>query len=149
MIIWDTILTKLIGTLPAEVVSYYKEKKKLEQEVDLERLRGKAEYERAKTQRASESEGRDHDWEIESIKNSGWKDEWVLILLSIPLVLVFIPYTQEGVLEGFQTLEQTPQWYQWLILVIFTAIYGIRIYRRRPNSIPETRYITVEEKKDE
>ena len=74
MIIWDTILTKLVGTLPETVVSYYKEKKKLEQEVELEILRGKAEYERMKTKRASESEGRDADWELESIRNSGFKD---------------------------------------------------------------------------
>ena len=132
MIIWDTILTKLIGTLPAEVVGYYKQKKQLEQEVELEKLRGKAEYERTKTQRASESEGRDHEWEIESIKNSGWKDEWVLILLSIPLIMVFVPQAQVYVLDGFLTLEQTPQWYQWLILAVFTAIYGIRLWRRKP-----------------
>ena len=131
MIIWDTILTKLVGTLPETVVNYYKEKKKLEQEVELEILRGKAEYERQKTMRASESEGRDADWELESLRNSGWKDEWVLVLLSIPLVLTFIPYTQPTVLEGFAALETTPDWYRWLIMVIFTAIYGIRIWRRK------------------
>jgi len=131
MILWDTILTKLVGTLPETVVDYYKQKRALEQEVELEKLKGKAEYERMKTKRASESEGRDADWELESIRNSGWKDEWVLILLSIPLILVFIPYTQEGVMEGFATLEKTPGWYRWLIMIIFTAIYGIRVWRRK------------------
>ena len=131
MIIWDTILTKLVGTLPETVVSYYKEKKKLEHDIELERLRGKAEWERQKTQRASESEGRDADWELESIRNSGWKDEWVLILLSIPLILVFLPWTQPTVLEGFAALETTPDWYRWLIMIIFTAIFGIRIWRRK------------------
>jgi len=131
MVIWDTIISKLIGTLPETVVDYYKEKKKLEQEVELEKLRGKAEWERQKTMRASESEGRDADWELESIRNSGWKDEWVLILLSIPLIFVFIPWTQPTVLEGFAALETTPDWYRWLIMIIFTAIFGIRVWRRK------------------
>jgi len=131
MVIWDTIISKLIGTLPETVVDYYKEKKKLEQEVELEKLRGKAEWERQKTMRASESEGRDADWELESIRNSGWKDEWVLVLLSIPLIFVFIPWTQPTVLEGFAALETTPDWYRWLIMIIFTAIFGIRVWRRK------------------
>jgi hypothetical protein len=129
--IWDKIVGSVLGTLPGEVVGYYKEKRKLEHDMELEKLKGKIAYEQAKTKRAEESEGRDHDWELESIRNSGWKDEWVLILLSIPLVLVFIPYTQETVMEGFNTLAQTPDWYRWLILVIFSAIFGIRIWRRK------------------
>lgn len=75
----------------------------------------------------------DATWELESLRAhaSGWKDEFVLLLLSIPLVLVFFPATAPAVLEGFAILEQTPLWYRWLILLIFTAIYGIRIYRRQ------------------
>ena len=146
MILWDSILSKIVGTLPEIVVDYYKEKKQLENQLQLEKLKGKIAYEAAKTQRAEASEGRDHDWEIEQIRNSGWKDEWVLVLLSIPLVTCFIPYTQEATLEGFNTLALTPDWYQWLIMAIFTAIYGIRLWRRKI-TLPETRYInTVEEK---
>ena len=131
MVIWDSIVNTVLGKLPGEIVDYYKEKRKLEHEQELEKIRGKIAWEEAKSRRASESEGRDADWELESIRNSGWKDEWVLILLSIPLILVFIPYTQEGVMEGFTTLEKTPDWYRWLIMIIFTAIFGIRIWRRK------------------
>lgn len=132
MIIWDTIVDKLLGTIPEGIIDYYKQKRKLKHDLELEKLRGKIEYEAAKTRRASESEGRDHEWELESIRNSGWKDEWVLILLSIPLVTCFIPHTQEATLQGFATLAQTPDWYQWLIMIIFCAIYGIRLWRRSP-----------------
>ena len=133
MVLWDTIISKLVGTLPETVVGYYTKKKELEQEVTLEKLRGKAEYERAKTARASESEGRDADWELESIRNSGWKDEWVLILLSIPLILVFFPYPwgAPAVLEGFAVLETTPDWYRWLVMMIYAAVFGIRVWRRK------------------
>lgn len=76
----------------------------------------------------------DMQWELEQIKNSGYKDEWVLGLLSIPLVLVFIPKTAPYVLQGFQILEQTPEWYRWLVMLIFTAIYGIRLWRRQADT---------------
>jgi hypothetical protein len=131
MLIWDTIVEKLVGKLPESIVEYYKTKRELEHDLELEVLRGKFKYEEMKTQRAAESEGRDADWELESIRNSGWKDEWVLLLLSIPLVLVFIPATQDSVMQGFATLEQTPEWYRWLTMIIFTATYGIRIWRRK------------------
>lgn len=127
---WSSIVGALLNKVAPSVAEYYIQKEKLKNEVELEKLRGKAEYERAKTKRASESEGRDHEWELESIKNSGWKDEWVLVVLSIPMVLVFIPWTQPIILEGFVDLQQTPEWYRWLTMIIYAATFGIRLWRR-------------------
>jgi hypothetical protein len=107
------------------------EKQRLKQEVELEVLRGKRAWEEAKSRRASESEGRDHEWEVESIRNSGWKDELVILVLTIPLVLVFIPATAPYVLEGFKILETTPDWYRWMIVMIYAATFGIRVWRRK------------------
>lgn len=89
-----------------------------------------AQGERA-AQNVSEGRAADAAWELEQIKNSGWKDEYVLFLLSIPLVLVFVPAMQATVLRGFETLAQTPEWYRWLVIMIFAAIYGIRVWRRQ------------------
>jgi hypothetical protein len=128
---WSSIVGALLGKVAPKVADYYMEKNKLAQEVELEVLRGKRAYEEAKTKRASESEGRDHDWEIESVRNSGWKDELVILVLTVPLVLVFIPQMAPYVLQGFEILETTPDWYRWLILVIYSATFGIRIWRRK------------------
>lgn len=128
---WATIVAKLIGGAAPKVADYYIKKQELKHQRELAKIEGKIAYEKAKTQRAEASEGRDAEWEKLSIQNSGWKDEWVLVLLSIPLVLVFIPQTQPIVMEGFATLEQTPDWYRWLTLMIFAAIYGIRVWRRK------------------
>lgn len=129
--LWESVVGSLLGKVAPKVADYYMQKSQLKHEREMEKIRGKIEWEKAKTKRAAESEGRDHDWELESIRNSGWKDEYVLVLLSIPLVLVFIPYTQETVLHGFETLQQTPDWYRWLTIIIFGAIFGIRIWRRK------------------
>lgn len=127
---WSSIVTALLGKVAPKVADFYIQKQGLKHEREMAKLRGKIAWEEALTKRASESEGRDHEWELESIRNSGWKDEWVLILLSIPLILVFIPYTQGAVLEGFNTLALTPDWYRWLVTMIFAAIYGVRLWRR-------------------
>lgn len=126
-----TIVAKLLGNAAPKVADYYIQKQALKHERELAKIEGKIAYERAKTARAEASEGRDHEWELESIRNSGWKDEWVLILLSIPMILVFIPQAQPYVLNGFAVLDTTPEWYRWLTLMIFAAIYGIRVWRRK------------------
>ena len=132
---WTAIISKLLGSFSETAAEVYIEKKRLKQEVELEKLRGKIAWETALTKRAEASEGRDAEWEIARIKDSGWKDEWVLILLSIPLVLSFVPQTVVYVQMGFAALASTPDWYQWLIMLIFTAIYGIRIWRREINPL--------------
>ena len=128
---WSLIVSKLLGSFSEKVADVYLEKVRLKSEIKLEVLRGKAAYERAKTERAAQSEGRDHEWELESIRNSGWKDEFVMLVLSIPMILVFIPYTQAFIEKGFTALEGTPDWYRWLVVMIYTATFGIRIWRRK------------------
>lgn len=73
----------------------------------------------------------DASWELEQIRNSGWKDEAVLTVVSIPLVGCFIPAFADDILRGFEVLERTPDWFRWLVLIIFTAVYGIRVWRRQ------------------
>jgi len=131
MVIWDTIVAKVIGTLPEAIVKHYTAKQQLKHDMELEKLKGKIAWEAAKSKRASESEGRDHEWEQLALKNSGWKDEYVLIVISIPMVLAFIPATVHYVDGGFEALNATPSWYQLLLVTVFFATYGIRYWRRK------------------
>jgi hypothetical protein len=128
---WEKLIGGLFGTTLEKYIDYKKRKRELIHERELEKIKGKIEYEKALTKRASESEGRDHEWELESIRNSGWKDEFVLIVLSLGMVGVFVPPLQPYVLSGFDALAQTPDWYRWLILTIYAATFGIRIWRRK------------------
>ncbi len=112
------IIGALLQKVAPKVADYYMDKEEQKHLIEMEKLRGKQAWEEAKTRRAYESEGRDHAWEVESIRNSGWKDELVIIVLTIPLVLVFIAFTQPYVETGFRHLEMTPDWYRFLILSI-------------------------------
>ena len=128
---WAKIIATLTGQTVEAVLEYKATTRKLKADIKLEELRGKAAYQRAKSERAEASEGRDHEWELESIRNSGWKDELVIIILSIPLVGVFIPGIETYVAQGFEHLEGTPDWYRWLIVMIYAATFGIRVWRRK------------------
>ena len=68
------------------------------------------------------------DWDLEAIKGSqnSWKDEWLVILFSIPLILAFIPGMEEVVANGFAQLETMPEWYQYSLGVIVAASFGVR-----------------------
>lgn len=69
------------------------------------------------------------DWErimAQGSQNS-WKDEWLVLLFSIPLILVFTG--EQGrtiVAEGFTALEQMPEWYQYTLGVIVASSFAVR-----------------------
>jgi hypothetical protein len=68
------------------------------------------------------------DWDLEMAKGSqnSWKDEWLTILFSIPLILAFIPGMEEVVANGFNQLKAMPEWYQYSLGVIVAASFGVR-----------------------
>ena len=68
------------------------------------------------------------EWDLEMARGSqsSWKDEWLVILFSVPLILAFIPGMEEVVANGFSQLEAMPQWYQYSIGVIVAASFGVR-----------------------
>ena len=68
------------------------------------------------------------DWDLEAIKasNNSWKDEWLVILFSIPMIMAFIPGLEGVVARGFEQLDMMPDWYQYSLGVIIAASFGIR-----------------------
>ena len=135
---WSKLFSFFGGKIIPSAAEYFtkrEERKAKLQELEhlreLAKLEGKIAWEQALTKRAYESEGRDHEWELESIRNSGWKDELVLIILSLGMVGSFVPGLQPYVIAGFDALAQTPDWYRWLIVMIYAATFGIRVWRRK------------------
>ena len=70
------------------------------------------------------------EWErlmAEGTQNS-WKDEYLVLLFSIPLILSFLPFewAKQAVTDGFAALETTPQWYSYTLGVIVASSFAIR-----------------------
>jgi len=69
------------------------------------------------------------DWDIEAIKatQNSWKDEWITLLFSIPLILAFTgDWGNQIVQDGFTALEAMPTWYQVSLGGIVSASIGLR-----------------------
>jgi len=58
--------------------------------------------------------------------NESWKDEFALVVLLAPAILVFIPSMREYVKEGFAVLADLPDWYQYLLYIAVSASFGIK-----------------------
>ena len=103
-------------------------------------LKGKAEAQAAKANLALvEAEAKatimksaatsEADWERLMAKGSqnSWKDEWLTILFSIPLILSFCgDWGRQVTEQGFLALEAMPSWYQYTLGVIVAASFGVR-----------------------
>lgn len=137
MVLWDTIVGALLKTVAPKVADYYTARLELKHQYKNKKLEGKIALEQRKIDLANNAEQRDHEWEVLQIQNSGWKDEWVLLIVSIPLILSFIPGGEVIVANGFESLSGTPDWYMWLVLCIYAAVYGIRVWRRESKHVPK------------
>ena len=68
------------------------------------------------------------DWEriMAEGSKSSWKDEWFVIVLSIPLILAFIPGAEGLVARGFEQLSKAPDWYFYSLGIAIGASFSIR-----------------------
>lgn len=72
----------------------------------------------------------DAAWEMESLKaGAGFARYFELIVVSIPMVMCFTRWAHV-VRDGFAALSGTPLWYQSMLIMIYGANYGIRMWRR-------------------
>lgn len=97
-------------------------------------VKGKADEKKAVQQAKIKKIENDGDWETimaDATKDS-WKDEYLIILLTLPLW--FIGYgiimddttVLDRVRIGFQTLQELPEFYQYLLYTGVLASFGIK-----------------------
>lgn len=66
------------------------------------------------------------NWEMASLKNSGWKDEFVLLVMYYPIISLFTKHFNDP-LVAIEALDEFPEWYTTTLMVITFAVYGIRL----------------------
>jgi len=68
------------------------------------------------------------EWEktMADATDGSWKDEFALIVLLLPAILVFIPSMTEYVRTGFEVLNTLPDWYQYLLFIAVSSSFGIK-----------------------
>ena len=132
----DWIKALLGKGLVEPVADYYKRKQELKQA----KFEANLKFEQAKGDRQAqlirEGLAADANWEMEFARqaSASWKDEYTLLVVSIPAVLAFFRTEwvdgPRVVADGFAALTATPTWYQILLCSMFGATVGIRWWRR-------------------
>ena len=125
--IFDGIMTglKALASPVTEWVKHRGEVKKIEREGEI-KLKTLSIEKQAEA--VSKQEDNVQAWELASIKNSGWKDEYLTLVLTIPAILCFIPGMADIVSAGFVALQHTPTWYQVCLMVAVGSAFGVKIF---------------------
>lgn len=61
-----------------------------------------------------------------SLRTRGWKDEYLLLLATIPVILCFIPDYVQYATAGFEALKSLPEWYMYVLLGVYIDTFGFR-----------------------
>lgn len=97
-----------------------------EHKMELSRLAKEAEIARAKAE--VEAAADIDSKQVEENKTS-WKDEYIVAIVTIPIVASFIPYLQPFVKAGFYVLyHEVPDWYIGLFITVCVSVMGARAY---------------------
>jgi len=76
----------------------------------------------------------DADWESKMVdaSASSWKDEFWTIILAVPIFMVGYAIIADDMTvvdrtkQAFQTLNELPEWYQYLLFIAISSSFGIK-----------------------
>lgn len=89
----------------------------------------------AKLKRIAEGDAHAARLDELSIAQRGWKDDYLLIITTLPVVLLFAAplmevstpgEIQSAVTEGFEALKKTPEYYWYALGLIYIDTFGFR-----------------------
>lgn len=114
---WFNAIIGPLGSIIGGFLERRQEIKKAELQMKLATIQSEARIAEAKAtalvKMAASAQEHDQNWERILVENSkdSWKDEYWTLIVSIPLIMAFVPNMAHYVYEGFQNLENVPDWY--------------------------------------
>lgn len=123
MLSWLTGALNFITAPLTTVVDNWQKRQtaRVESEIKIKEAVTNAKITQLATQQAA-----DIAWENTALQTSGWKSGYLTLLLSVPMILCFIPGGDAYVVAGFTSLKDVPEWYQYAIGVMIGADFGYR-----------------------
>lgn len=86
----------------------------------------KAAVSEAKAKRAASGDTNAAKLDEISLNGRGWKDEYLLLLTTAPLILCFIPDYAGYVSLGFDSLNKVPEYYWYGLAMVYIDTFGFR-----------------------
>lgn len=128
-----SLVTDAIGALVKPVADYFTNKTTLAAQAAQQKLALNDAVNQRQCDLIKQGLAADAAWEMASITAGASSRNFELYVLSVPLILCFTPW-HNVVNQGFAALATTPGWFQSLLVTIFLANYGIRLWRRNITS---------------
>lgn len=119
-----TLIPLAVKTVSSVVGGYF-ERKNMKTQHKQDMQTRKQEYEIGLAERGQFADI-DADKTTISQMDLTWKDEYLTLVFTIPAILVFIPGMDGYVKDGFNALQQTPDWYQILLVLVAASGLGLR-----------------------
>ena len=126
------VITGITNTLLGEPIKQWQKRKtlKVAQQYELQKLDHQANVAKANAVLAMAQQGQQQDYDLDKIAMQNmaksWKDELILIIFLVPIVLAFIPGMDVYVQAGFAAINAMPQWYVAIVIGMVVVIYGLR-----------------------
>lgn len=130
-------MIQLLVPLIGQAIDYFRDKAKLKAVERANRIEAEKAIGQARIENIRQGKINEAAWNMESIRQSGWKDEWLTIVLSVPLIAVFFPGMVDPMLQGFAALETTPEWYRYSVGVMIASAFG---YQKLTNYFNRRKY---------
>ena len=138
--IWDKIMGIFNGVtdIIKEPIKGWQERKTIKAKAEIQIAQTKAdalvEQAKAMVEMAKAGQVIEADWDTNAQKQMqfSWKDEFLMVLLFSPVVMLFasafLPENgfQDKIIGAVKALEQFPMWYVSMLLGIVAAVYGLR-----------------------
>jgi|TARA_R100000951_G_scaffold67970_1_gene57382 hypothetical protein len=76
----------------------------------------------------SKSADTEKDYDLAALHQTqfSWKDEFALLIITLPFIASFVPGLQDYIATGFTYISNTPDWYQMAFMGAIAASLGIR-----------------------
>jgi hypothetical protein len=118
------ILTKILGAAAQPAIEYFTRRQEIKAELEKQKRELDAAIHQKRLEQISKETDYENAWNLAQIQNSGWKDEWFTVLLSIPAVFAFVPKAVPHIQAGFIALNGMPGWYKAAFGVAVSAAFG-------------------------
>jgi len=86
----------------------------------------KAAVSTAKARRIESGDASATELDKVSLSDRGWKDEYLLLITTAPLILSFIPDYSNYVNLGFTALNSVPEYYWYGLGMVYVDTFGFR-----------------------